>query len=177
MDLSKNSCGACSVCCKALTFELAGSLKPAGVMCPHCTAPKGCGIYETRPQLCRAWYCGWRYLGLGEDWRPDRSEILILLREGPAPDGLQNGVEFFLVGDREKVFWLPLVKYIAALIEEPAPVYLSLPGDPGCASPWVYLSDIAALKDAIARRDLAATHAALRGALQVCIDYPKTKLP
>lgn len=178
MTHPQKTCGACSVCCKELTFELAGALKPAGVMCAHCRAPNGCGIHETRPQICRGYFCGWHQLpSLGEDWRPEQSDILILFREGPAPDGLMDGIEFELIGARDRIFWLPLVEYIATLIEDKTPVYLSIPGDPGFQSPWVYLSDIAALKDAIAQRDFAKTAAALSQALQVCIDFPKTKIP
>jgi hypothetical protein len=178
MPQSPKSCGACSVCCKDLTFELEGALKPAGVMCQHCKVPNGCGIHETRPQICRAYFCGWHHLpSLDEDWRPEKSEILILFREGPAPDGLMDGIEFELIGSLDRIFWLPLVRYIATLIEDKAPVYLSIPGEIGFQSPWVYLSDIAVLRDAIARRDFAMTTSALSQALQVCIDFPKTKVP
>ncbi|MDR3525813.1 MAG: hypothetical protein P4L57_00935 [Rhizomicrobium sp.] len=168
-------CGACSVCCKDLMFEMDGALKLAGVMCPHATPPHGCGIHDCRPSVCRTYFCGWYYLpSLDEEWRPDQSEVLISLR---APDGLTDGIEFMLLGSPEKLSWLPLVRYIATLIVDGAPVYLALPGEPGYQSPWVYLSDIAALKDAIARRDLDATTAALKAALQICRDYPKTALP
>jgi len=174
-DSIPKRCGACSVCCKDLTFVMDGALKLAGVMCPHATPPHGCGIHQTRPSLCRAYFCGWHHLpSLGEEWRPDQSEVLISLR---APDGQQEGIDFTLLGSHERLVWLPLVRYIATLIVDGAPVYLSLPGALGYQSPWVYLSDIAVLKDAIAARDLDATTAALKAALQICIDYPKTPLP
>ena len=177
MTLTNKSCGACSVCCKDLMFDLAGSLKLAGVMCPHCKAPDGCGIHDTRPQVCRAYFCGWHHLpSLGEEWRPEKSEILILFRNGPAPDGLVDGIEFHLVGSRDRIFWLPLVRYVGTLIEDNDPVYLSIPGDVGYQSPWVYLNDIPSLKEAIQRRDFAMTAAVLGRALQVCIDFPKTKI-
>ena len=169
------SCGACSVCCKDLMFEMDGALKLAGVMCSHATSPHGCGIHQTRPNLCRAYFCGWHHLpSLGEEWRPDQCEVLISLR---APDGLSDGIDFTLLGDHERLLWLPLVRYIATLIEDGAAVYLSLPGALGYQSPWVFLSDRAALREAITRRDLEATTTALKAALQVCIDYPKTALP
>jgi hypothetical protein len=168
------SCGACSVCCKDLTFAMDGALKPAGVLCPHATPPHGCGIHQTRPPVCRSYFCGWYYLpSLGEEWRPEQCGVLISLR---APDGITQGFDFTLLED-DQIGWLPLVRYIATLIVDGDPVYLSLPAEPGYQSPWVYLSDMAALKDAIARRDLAATTAALKAALQRCRDYPKTPLP
>lgn len=176
--MTQKSCGPCSVCCKELTFELGGALKPAGVMCVHCRVPNGCGIHDTRPQICRGFFCGWHHLpSLGEEWRPEKSEILILFREGPAPDGKMDGIEFELIGALDKIFWLPLVEYIATLIEDGDAVYLSIPGDVGYQSPWIYLNTTPGLKEAIARRDLAATTALLRQALQVCLDYPKARLP
>jgi len=174
-DHIPKSCGACSVCCRDLMFEMEGTLKPAGVMCPHAAPPCGCSIHRNRPPLCRAYFCGWHYLpSLGADWRPDQCDVLISLR---APGGMRDGIEFTLLGNRERLVWLPLVRYIATLIEDGEPVYLSLPGEPGYHAPWVYLSGIPALKDAIARRDFGATTTALGAALQVCLDYPKTALP
>jgi hypothetical protein len=171
------SCGACSVCCKDLTFEMDGAVKPAGVLCPHACPPTGCSIHLTRPSVCRTYFCGWRHLTLGEEWRPDKSEILISFREGPAPGGLKDGVEFHLVGALDRIFWVPLVEYIATLIADQVPVYLSLPGEAGYQSPWVYLNDIAELQEGLARRDFAATASALSQAVQVCVEYPKTKMP
>lgn len=176
--MSQKSCGSCSVCCEALTFYLGGALKRSGVMCTHAAPPSGCSIYATREQVCRAYFCGWHHLpSLGEDWRPDQSGVLISFREGPAPDGRSGGIEFHLVGSRERIFWPPLVGYIATLIVDCDPVFLSIPGAVGFQSPWVYLNTIAPLQEAIARRDFAATTAALRAALQVCLDYPPTPLP
>ncbi len=178
MTQTPKFCGACSACCQELTFELFGALKPGGVMCEHAKPPHGCSIYHNRPHICRAYHCGWHHLpSLGEEWRPDQSEILITFRSGPTPDGKTDGIDFLLTGDHDRVTWPPLVRYIATLIVDGDPVYLSLPGGPGCQSPWVYLNNIPALSDAIARRHFADTAAALKQALQVCIDYPKTPLP
>lgn len=178
MALQPKSCGPCSVCCRDTQFELGGKLKPAGVMCPHAAPPQGCTIYRTRPSVCRNFFCGWYYLpSLGEEWRPDLCEVLISFRQGPAPDGKTGGIDFELVGAQCRLTWLPLVRIIATLIEDGDAVYLSLPGEPGAPSPWVYLSDIPALRSAITARDLAATTAALGAALQICIDTPKHRLP
>ena len=178
MSQTPKSCGSCSACCKELMLKLGDSVKPAGVLCPHAAPPHGCAVYADRPQACRAYFCGWHHLpSLGEEWRPDHCEVLISFRQGPAPDGRMDGIEFELTGDRGRITWLPLVRYIATLIVDGQAVYLSLPGEPGFQSPWVYLNDIAELRDAIARRDLGATTAVLGAALQVCIDFPKTPLP
>src|ERR1700685_4410236 len=76
-----NDCGSCTVCCMALrVIELD---KEAGRYCQHCLPGKGCGIYETRPEVCRGFLCGWRRVPqLGEEWRPGKSRALL-----PAQDG------------------------------------------------------------------------------------------
>src|SRR5471030_90014 len=78
-DQAENSCGDCAVCCFALRVdELA---KPAGMLCQNCTG-KGCGIYETRFDICKGFLCGYRLLpALGDAWRPDRSGVLIMTVE------------------------------------------------------------------------------------------------
>lgn len=51
--------------------------KPAGANCAHQTEA-GCGIYEQRPQACRAWDCMWvRDNGrvFAEDERPDQTGV------------------------------------------------------------------------------------------------------
>lgn len=73
------SCGTCTMCCKLLGVED----KPAGKWCPHCTQGRGCGIYETRPELCRVYKCGWLLSQddpgreLPPDLRPDRCKVMI----------------------------------------------------------------------------------------------------
>ena len=95
-----NSCGDCTVCCMALNVEEIG--KKAGILCEHCT-PKGCGIYETRFEVCRGFLCGWRMVPqLGDDWRPDRSGVLILgMPADKLPEehrAVGNGAQFMILG-------------------------------------------------------------------------------
>jgi hypothetical protein len=71
-------CEGCSVCCTVLGVEKLG--KPPDCTCVHVTAA-GCGIYATRPQVCRQYLCSW-LLGLGQEGdRPDRSGVLVALDE------------------------------------------------------------------------------------------------
>jgi hypothetical protein len=51
------ACGDCSFCCKAL--EITQLAKPAGAWCEHCRAGGGCGVYATRPDICRDYECLW----------------------------------------------------------------------------------------------------------------------
>src|SRR5215472_516597 len=79
------SCGYCTVCCYATFIDTAEFQKAPGVVCEHCTG-RGCGIYQSRPPICREFHCGWWYWNeVGEDWRPDRSGVLILSRENERP--------------------------------------------------------------------------------------------
>ena len=65
-------CGGCTVCCVFPTINKPEIQKQSGVRCRHCHET-GCGIYDSRPPVCRAYYCAWRTVDIfGEDWRPDR---------------------------------------------------------------------------------------------------------
>src|SRR5690348_4317915 len=71
-------CGECTVCCVVPTIDLPDIQKTAGVRCRHCT--RGCAIYEKRPTVCRDFHCCWRQRPeLGDEWRPDRSGVFIML--------------------------------------------------------------------------------------------------
>ena len=79
MHLVKDrSCGECSVCCVALNVDTKEFQKLPGVACSHLCKSGGCAIHDMRYEVCRTYHCGWRYLDqLGDDWRPDRSGVLI----------------------------------------------------------------------------------------------------
>jgi hypothetical protein len=65
------ACGSCTLCCKV--FDIAEIQKPAGKWCRHCTPGRGCGVYETRPEQCRAFHCVWMTTDfLGPEWKPER---------------------------------------------------------------------------------------------------------
>ena len=69
------ACGSCMMCCKVpyiKEFE-----KPAGVWCKHAVAGKGCGIYESRPGSCQAFYCLWMQdASFGPEWKPEKSKFV-----------------------------------------------------------------------------------------------------
>ncbi len=77
------ACGECVACCVEIAIDDLELSKPAGRPCVHC-GPRGCAIYESRPNSCRAWYCAWRRLAdLPEHLRPDRSGLMACLMERP----------------------------------------------------------------------------------------------
>jgi hypothetical protein len=75
------ACGSCTLCCKVPSIAELG--KPAGAWCTHCLPGRGCGIYTLRPMVCRGAYCEWMMSkGLGPEWKPDRSKIVLFKSEG-----------------------------------------------------------------------------------------------
>jgi hypothetical protein len=52
--------------------------KPQNVWCRHLKMGQGCGIYETRPEPCREFYCRWMEdPRLGPEWKPNKSKIVL----------------------------------------------------------------------------------------------------
>jgi hypothetical protein len=69
-------CGSCTLCCKV--YEVPSLAKPAGKWCPHCAPGKGCGIWETRPDHCRSFFCLWMTDGgFGPEWKPERARFVM----------------------------------------------------------------------------------------------------
>ena len=64
------ACGSCSLCCTVLRVDELRKL--GGTSCIHQCATGGCGIYDRRPQICRAYRCLWLGGGLTDGDRPDR---------------------------------------------------------------------------------------------------------
>jgi uncharacterized protein len=82
-EIPGKACGECSFCCKVL--EIVEFKKPAGLWCEHCQKSGGCGVYETRPAVCRAYECLWKGdRALGAPLRPDR--VGVILMEDPDSD-------------------------------------------------------------------------------------------
>jgi hypothetical protein len=135
-------CGECTACCKELTIDDPALKKPGNVLCTHCVPKRGCGIYESRPQMCRDWYCGWRYLNwLDESCRPDRSNVLIQFSEEDIPlPYRQVGLVFNVLTGVAAVKNRRMVDILGALIREDVPVFLSAKGPPGYGSTKVFLN-------------------------------------
>ncbi len=66
----KRECGTCSLCCTVLRVDELAKL--GGVDCVHQRSGRGCGIYERRPGICRAYRCLWLRGHFEESDRPDR---------------------------------------------------------------------------------------------------------
>lgn len=70
------ACGTCNLCCTALHIKEFD--KPANVPCEHLSKTgKGCGIYESRPPVCRGFRCAWLTGNIPSEMRPDRTHIVV----------------------------------------------------------------------------------------------------
>jgi hypothetical protein len=68
-------CGTCTACCTHMSVTELD--KGMDVRCRH-VCSEGCGIYESRPHVCRQWSCAW-LLGADCGERPDQSKLMINL--------------------------------------------------------------------------------------------------
>src|SRR5215469_2144017 len=71
-------CGSCMMCCKVLDIRETELRKEAGVWCFQAVHGKGCGIYESRPRVCRGFFCHWMINpNLGPEWKPERAKFVL----------------------------------------------------------------------------------------------------
>lgn len=76
--LPGRGCGTCTLCCKVMRIDELES--PAGQWCQHCDPGKGCRIHETRPPVCREFFCMWTYRkDIGPHWKPEKSKMVLAL--------------------------------------------------------------------------------------------------
>ncbi len=146
-------CGDCTVCCTAPTINKPEIQKLSGATCRHCTG-RGCAIYDSRPAVCRSFYCAWRTVDIfSADWRPDRSGVMPYVEtEGISEDfDLSTGIGLMLVGNPLKIVrqrWFQ--DFVVTGVTSSVPLFLSLPGPRGFQAATVSLNTQEML-DAIAR--------------------------
>ena len=160
------SCGECSVCCVVLNVDTREFQKLPGVPCAHLCAKGGCSIHAERYPVCREYHCGWRYLGwLGEEWRPDKSGVLIEFQTDDLPSHYPKrpGVRLTIV-DKKKAPDRSFYSLVARLIAADVPVILAACGPPGHFPAGALLND--ALKEPVLKRDLSKVEAVFMQAQQ-----------
>jgi len=75
-NTAKKTCDGCAMCCMILSIPSLD--KPRNVWCRHCSTRKSCDIYDSRPNECRSFHCGWlSFPELGDEWKPSHSKIVI----------------------------------------------------------------------------------------------------
>jgi len=136
-------CGGCTVCCVFPTINKPEIQKQSGARCRHCRET-GCAIYDSRPPVCRAYYCAWRTVDIfGDDWRPDRSGVLPYVETEGISEAfdLATGIGLMLVGNplrtvRQKWFQ----DFVVTGVMSSVPLFLSLPGPRGHQAATVSLN-------------------------------------
>ncbi|MGL6043519.1 MAG: YkgJ family cysteine cluster protein [Sandaracinobacteroides sp.] len=169
------TCGTCTACCVFLQIESGGIEKPAGVACRHLTECSGCAIYADRPQVCRSYNCLWRSVdALPEDWRPDRSGILMQLDDLPAGPDDPFSVLVILIGPPELMLNERFAALAGGFIESGTALHLTYLAEPGRPSLRLLLNPI--IGPAITARNLAEVQALLLNCYR-SLEQAKAALP
>lgn len=161
-------CGACTVCCTILPIDTKELKKTANLLCQHCNEGQGCRIYDTRPVVCRGFYCEWRLdPQIPATWRPEKSGIFVEriarehIEEIPAGCAGDYALSFMLV--RPDAIERPaLVETIAEYITRRVAVFLTIPGPAGYLPAQIFLNEF--LESAAIKRDFAGMMVTLRQA-------------
>jgi hypothetical protein len=129
VPLARRECGPCRACCQELKIDTPELKKKAGLLCRHHTGT-GCGIYATRPPVCRQFLCGWRlFEQLDETWRPDLSGVLIVKRAAGdvAKDyrDAEHGLSIVITGGEAAIRRPGFAEYVVGLLKRGVPVEMS----------------------------------------------------
>jgi hypothetical protein len=152
-------CGECVACCKILEIEKPELQKPADVLCKHCVGA-GCGIYETRPTVCRTWFCLWRRIDQLPDYlRPDRCGVVFSLDQHDPPRIMFE--RLYIVAraiDRAEAFDAGPVRATLDMFAEEGslPVWVSFKGAKRMVYPGPEFADAILRPDQTPRKDLVA---------------------
>jgi hypothetical protein len=118
--IPERECGGCTACCEILSIDSLKLKKPADTPCPNCTKP-GCRIYDTRPVVCRQYYCLWRHRdALSSDMRPEKLKVMFSVHYSLKPgDILQKAFIVASTLEGWEIFSTPEVKTaLNSLIED-----------------------------------------------------------
>jgi len=124
--LPDRTCGGCVECCRVIPLDLPELAKPTGELCGYCVDGAGCSVHAIRPRTCRVWFCLWRAVELSDDWRPDRSGVIV------RPDGVEDGViTLYVLRRSDFLTGMDFFVTVAGWIAEGIEVALSVPGPVG----------------------------------------------
>jgi hypothetical protein len=89
-------CAGCAACCDVLKIDTPELRKPAGTPCAH-RSTDGCAIHAVRPDVCRAWFCGWRRIeAMPDAARPDLCGLMVSLDFVREPRNCFEGVSIVI---------------------------------------------------------------------------------
>jgi hypothetical protein len=126
--LPGRTCGACVTCCVNTSIDTPQIQKLSGARCRN-LCDGGCAIHASRPPVCRDFFCAWRQLPfLDEDWRPDRSGVMLKLF---VTDGV-TGLSLLLTGDPQRTVRRPwFIAFVMAAFRTGVPIWLAIDGPRG----------------------------------------------
>jgi hypothetical protein len=125
-------CGDCTLCCIVPGIDKADLQKLPASTCRFCD--HGCAIYETRPEVCREYYCGWRKLEMiPEDWRPDIFGVFAEVMPQVAPQfSCPFGLILILTGNPLKTLRQhDFLDFVIRNLNNNFALFLGLPGPRG----------------------------------------------
>jgi hypothetical protein len=135
-------CGECQICCIVPIIDKPEIQKRSGSPCRH-SLHGGCDIYESRPEVCSSFFCGWRRSrDFPDDWRPDRSGIFAVLEVNKLPQFKPLAIAVHLVGNPLKTVRQPdFIDFVIKNVRSNVALYLMLPGAPGTHSARLALNN------------------------------------
>jgi hypothetical protein len=125
----QKSCGDCHACCVELIIDTPELQKKGQTPCVHLSGGR-CGIYDKRFKICREFLCGYLlFPELDEDWRPDKSGILVLqVIQASLPkdyQGAGHGIQLLVTGGEAAILRPGFAEYVFGLILGRVGVYLT----------------------------------------------------
>jgi Fe-S-cluster containining protein len=73
-------CGSCTACCTWLIGNAYGHSFGNGRSCKF-LCEGDCSVYKARPKTCEGYFCAWAQELIDEDYRPDKSGVLVSVEQ------------------------------------------------------------------------------------------------
>jgi hypothetical protein len=142
--IADRSCGPCNVCCIVPAINDPALRKAPGCRCHNAQPGGACGIYETRPETCRNFFCGWRrFAWVSDALRPDLSGVYIWLsKDRTLATGAHDAAVVVTLLDERSLAAEGLAGAVIAAIEAGFATYLMIPGPPGHPSCGMFLNEV-----------------------------------
>ncbi len=103
--MTERQCDGCTLCCKLMPVPAFDN--PADQWCPKCRIGQGCGIYDSRPNDCKAFACQWLLGAVPEFLKPDAVRAVIYTAE--------EGKRLIIHLDRDRSIHPNLAAYLELL--------------------------------------------------------------
>jgi hypothetical protein len=166
--VENRECGDCTACCTTLRIDEPDLKKHADISCKNLSSAGGCQIYDKRPSVCRNWHCAWRFMeNLADEWRPDKSGVMLRLHEG--------GLILQPIKDVAEVLTTELaLGLIGSGVENDVPMFISVPTKKGYCYSLVKINE--KFKPAVATRNFLAVKKAMLEMIIFAMSQPTDEI-